>query len=109
MNQWANHFFRTDFSDFAEELSSIELGELDDTNRHFLAAALNDLDTDPETANRWSDEAIEGRLSLVGAQVVHNGKNLQMLPSNSTFGKCLLLRFPANAGELEGVMAIHYN
>jgi len=109
MKKWANHFFRADFTPFKEELATIPLGELDDTNRHFLAAALNDIDQDPTTTNRWTDENISDKLSLVGTQVVHNGKNLLMLPSNSTFANCLLLRFPAGNPQLSGVMAIHYN
>jgi len=109
MKKWNNHFFRSDFTPFQEELSTIPLGELDDTHRHFLAAALNDIDTNPETKGNWTDEAISDKLSLAGTQVVHNGKNLQMLPSNSTFANVLLLRFPASNQTLTGVMAIHYN
>lgn len=107
--KWANHFFRTDFTSYKDELATIPLGVLDETNCHFLAAALNDLDTDPTTANQWTDAAISDKLSLLGAEVVHNSANLLMLPTNSTYANALVLKFPESSAAPRGVMALHYN
>lgn len=79
-----HNFFRTDFSQYAEFLSSLSVGGLTSEEKTSLAAIMGAEDKTASGAGNWVADGT-GENGLRYAQVVYVGGNNNDLPTNPKF------------------------
>lgn len=90
---WRNFMLRCDFTEYADQLSAVPLGPLDEGSSRMIASALETVGP-WEGRDKWSFSQMAAEWSLYGAEVVYNGANHRDFPTISIFKHCLSLRFP---------------
>jgi len=107
---WKNYFFTVDFSGRSDLLATLTAGTVvDEAIGLDLAAAFRDLDPHGSKQELWNVHPQHDH-SVLGATVVYNGPNDDMLPTNARYTHVLTLDFrDTEDGKAGGRVYLHYN
>lgn len=107
---WKNYFFTADFSDNAEFFKRFEKGNvLDESDASAMAGVFQDHDPHASKKHLWNTNPTHD-YSLLGAVVVYNGPNNDLMPTNAKYTHVLTLDFKdTECAQPDGRVHLHYN
>lgn len=105
---WRNFMLRCDFTEYADQLSAIPVGSLNESTERAIASALDAVGP-ADARDKWSFGQMASEWSLYGVEVTYNGENHRDYPTISIFKHCLALRFPEWSTAPVGVLYMCWN
>lgn len=106
---WINYFFHTNFSEHAEVLKDIPVGDdLEESHRYVLASILQEMDRGVGKSH-WVVGEAEKEWNLSLATVTHNGRNCPNFATNSKYSHVLILQFNEESEGPVGKVYLQYN
>ena len=105
---WRNYLLRCNFTQFADQLSAVPLGVLQEGDQRLIAAALDEIGP-LDDKGKWSFSQMAEEWSLYGVEIIYNGLNSRDFPTISIYKHCLAMRFPEWATAPVGVLYMCWN